>query len=149
MLGGTFLFSGFVKVADPMGMVHKLHAYAEVLKLPFSDFSLMLKVISVGLGTLEFVLGVYLLLRLRRRFATRATLAFMSVFTLLTAWIYVENPVSDCGCFGDALILTNGQTLAKNVVLLAAAVYMVFTPVRLRRVISERNGWLLSIYSWG
>ena len=149
MLGGTFLFSGFVKVADPMGMVHKLHAYAEVLKLPFSDFSLMLKVISVGLGTLEFVLGVYLLLRLRRRFATRATLAFMSVFTLLTAWIYVENPVSDCGCFGDALILTNGQTLAKNVVLLAAAVYMVFTPVRLRRVVSERNGWLLSIYSWG
>ncbi len=147
VLGGTFLFSGFVKVADPMGMTHKLHAYAASVGLPFDDFSLLLQTMAVSLGVLEFVLGVYLLIRLRRRLATRVTALFMAVFTLLTGWIYMSNPVPDCGCFGDAITLTNGETLAKNAILLVLSIYLLFTPVRLHRVMTSRNGWVVSIFS--
>lgn len=131
-----------------MGMVNKLYAYCMALQLPVSDNSLLLKFSAVSLGTVEFVLGVYLLMRLRRRIATRSAALFMFCFTLLTVWIYIQSPVADCGCFGDAVILTNGQTLAKNVMLLCMTVYLLFTPARLRRVVTERNAWVLSVYSW-
>lgn len=131
-----------------MGMVNKLYAYSAALELPLADDSLILKFSAVCLGTIEFILGVYLLMRLRRRIATRSAAIFMGGFTLLTIWIYFQNPVSDCGCFGDAVTLTNGETLVKNIVLLCMALYLLFTPVRLRRIVSERNAWALSIYSW-
>lgn len=148
LLGAAFVFSGFVKVADPMGMTHKLHAYAGAVGMSLKDGSILLQVGAVGLGTVEFVLGVYILLGIRRRVATIAATAFMLAFTLLTAWIYVKSPVPDCGCFGDAVILTHGQTLAKNVVLLAAAACLLTGRGRLRRVVSERNAWIVSIYVW-
>ena len=97
------MLSGFVKVADPMGMVHKLYAYAAYAQLHLADGGLGLHFASVALGTLEFMLGVYILLGLHRRLASRLTVGFMLVFTALTVWIYVANPVPDCGCFGDAV----------------------------------------------
>lgn len=148
LVGGTFLFSGFVKITDPQGMMNKLYAYAANWQLPIADNSLLLKFGAVSLGTLEFVMGVYTLMRFHRRTTQNVTALFMLVFTALTVWIYVADPVPDCGCFGDAVILGNGQTLVKNLVLLAAAFYLLFSPVRLRRLVSERNSWLLSIYSW-
>ena len=131
-----------------MGMVHKLHAYTIALNLPIADSSLLLEAAATVLGTIEFVLGVYLLLGFRRRFTTYAIAAFMFVFTIITAWIYVKNPVPDCGCFGDAIKLTNGQTFAKNIILLLASVVLLFRPFSGLRLISERNAWILSIYSW-
>lgn len=148
LLCATFIFSGFVKVADPMGMTHKLHAYASALNLPYSQSMLLLEFLACALGTIEFVLGVYLLLGVHRRWTSRITAAFMLVFTALTAWIYIDNPVPDCGCFGDAIILTNGQTLLKNLVLLAAALFLFYKPARIHRLISTRNSWVISIYSW-
>lgn len=106
-----------------MGMTHKLHAYASALNLPYSQSMLLLEFAACALGTIEFVLGVYLLLGVHRRWTARITTVFMLVFTALTTWIYIDNPVPDCGCFGDAIILTNAQTLLKNIVLLAASVF--------------------------
>lgn len=148
LLGATFLFSGFVKVADPMGMTHKLYAYSSATGLPWGEYSLLLQMTAVALGTLEFVIGVYTLLGIRRKFTTRATALFMAAFTAMTVWIYIDNPVSDCGCFGDAVTLTNGQSLAKNIVLLAASLYLLYGPVRTRRIVSDRNSWLVSVYAW-
>lgn len=148
VLGATFLLSGFVKIADPMGMVNKFFAYAMTCHIPIDDDSLILKFCAVSLGVIEFILGVYLIMRLRRKIATRFAALFMFIFTALTIWIYIESPVPDCGCFGDAITLTNGQTLLKNIVLLVLSVYLLYTPIRLRRFVSERNAWLLSIFSW-
>lgn len=131
-----------------MGMTHKLHAYASALNLPYSSSMLLLEFAACALGTIEFVLGVYLLLGVHRRWTARITTVFMLVFTALTTWIYIDNPVPDCGCFGDAIILTNAQTLLKNIVLLAASVFLLYKPARIHRLISTRNSWVISIYSW-
>ncbi len=147
LLAATFLFSGFAKALDPMGMEHKLEAYCAAWGVPIMAGSLYLDVAAILLALVEFSLGIYLLLGIRQRLAGIGTLVFMSVMTLMTLYIYIYSPVSDCGCFGDALILTNGQTLAKNIVLLACAILLVCQRQRSLRIISEHNQWLLSLYS--
>ena len=148
VLAGTFLFSGFIKVADPMGMTHKLYAYAVALGIPFADSSLLLEVAAAAVGCLEFVLGIYLLLGVRRRLAIHLGFWMMVGFTAITLWSYLTSPVPDCGCFGDALRLTHRQTLGKNVVLLACAAYLLWCPCQIRRLISVRNAWVVSLYAW-
>lgn len=86
-MGFTFLASGFVKVADPMGMTHKLYAYMAHWGVPVTNGSLLLQVGAVVLGVAEFMLGVYLVLGARRRMATPAVAVVMALMTGLTAWI--------------------------------------------------------------
>lgn len=149
LLGGTFLFSGFVKVADPMGMTHKLHTYLAALNWrTIAEAQLLQEAATTALGTLEFVLGASLLLGIRRKFTAQCTLLFTLAFTLLTIWVYAAAPVADCGCFGDAVTLTNGQTLFKNILLLAASLWFVSHWQLTRRIVSERHAWIGSIYSW-
>ena len=131
-----------------MGMTFKIHAYTTAVGIHLSEYSLLLEFAATALGTLEFILGVYLLLGIHRRLTTRCLALFMLLFTAITVWIYIANPVSDCGCFGDAIKLTNGQTLVKNIVLLACATILVWRPQKLRRIITARNSWIVSIYSW-
>ena len=71
---------------------------------------------------LEFILGIYLFFGIRRRVAPLLVLLVMSFMTPLTLWLAIANPISDCGCFGDAVVLTNWETFFKNVVLLIAAI---------------------------
>ena len=116
VLGVVFVFSGFVKAVDPLGSAYKFSDYFTAFKLGFLDF------ISLPLGVLlsafEMVLGIILILGYRRRITYIVLLWFMSFFTLLTLVLAIFNPVSDCGCFGDALILTNWETFLKNVFLM-------------------------------
>lgn len=128
LLAATFIFSGFVKAADPMGMEHKLEAYLQALGGDFpwiqSRFlagTVYLDVPVILLAALEFLLGVYFLFGIHQRFSTIVGTLFMTAMTCITLYIYLYNPVADCGCFGDAVTLTNGETLAKNVVLLLCA----------------------------
>ncbi len=149
LLAATLIVSGFVKAVDPMGMYYKLNAYFLYWGMDFGDGSVLVDGLVVCIATVEFILGIYLLLGIRRRFTTTAILLFMAAMTLLTAYIYAFNPVADCGCFGDAIVLSNGATLLKNVVLLLAA-GVVFRKRRLLfRLISERNQWITSLYAWG
>ena len=117
VVGLTLVFSGFVKAVDPLGTVYKLQDYAEATGLAGIFPEWLLIMAAVALSLFEFALGVSVLFAIGRKTASRLTLAFMTVMTLITVWIYIANPVSDCGCFGDALKLSNGETLLKNVVL--------------------------------
>lgn len=128
LLAATFIFSGFVKAADPMGMEHKLEAYLQALGGDFpwiqSHFlagTIYLDLPVVLLAAFEFLLGVYFLFGIHQRLTTLLGAAFMTLMTCVTLYIYFYDPVPDCGCFGDAIVLTNGQTLAKNIVLLLCA----------------------------
>ena len=89
LLAGTFLFSGFVKALDPMGMEHKLAAYFTHWGINLPAGSLYLDAAVLLLALAEFTLGVYLLLGMRKRVAAIGSFAFMLVMTLLTIYICV------------------------------------------------------------
>lgn len=150
VLGLTFVLSGVVKNIDPAGMGYKIQAYLSAWGIAVGNESIVLLVSAVVMGTLEFVIGVHLLLGMRSRLSTSAACLFMTLMTGLTIYIYAYNPVPDCGCFGEAITLTNLQTLQKNIVLLTCAVLLVVRArdIRKWRLISERNQWLTSLYSY-
>jgi len=116
ILGMVFIFSGFVKAVDPLGSAYKFADYFTAFKLGFLEFLAL--PIGVLLSAFELVLGIALILGYRKRIIFTITMWFMVFFTLLTFILALFNPVTDCGCFGDALILTNWQTFFKNVVLM-------------------------------
>ena len=103
--------------------------------------------LSVLQAGIEFCLGVFLLFAIRRRSTSRLILLVMLVMTPLTLWLALENPISDCGCFGDALVLTNWQTFWKNVLLLALSVVVACWPLSMFRFVSESNQWIVTNYS--
>ena len=148
VLAATFIFSGFVKAADPMGMFHKLGVYFAHWGYTFPLDSVVLRGMVVCLAVVEFVLGLHFLLGMRMRLTAWCSSLFMLAMTLLTIYIYRYEPVADCGCFGDAYVLSNGATLAKNVVLLLLCGLCLFAGRYTKRFISERNQWLTSIYTW-
>lgn len=124
LLALTFLFSGFVKAVDPLGTVYKIEDYLKAFGGWLTDLMPLAGVAAVGLITLELLLGVCMLLNVRTQWTAWISLAFYLIMTPLTLWIALTNPVSDCGCFGDALVLTNWQTFWKNVVLLSLVIVL-------------------------
>ena len=117
IVGLVFIFSGFVKGVDPLGTVYRMNDYFQVFGMPWAtQFSLVL---TIFLCLLEFSLGISLLFNLWIRRMAWPLLFVMIYFTVLTFFDATLNMVPDCGCFGDALKLTNLQTFLKNVVLLA------------------------------
>ena len=147
VLAATFIFSGYVKAIDPLGTLYKLKDYAAAMSLNglLPDWALV--GVAIALGALEFALGVFMLFAVRRHVVSRITLAFMTAMTVLTLWIFVADPVKDCGCFGDALKLTNGETLLKNIVLIACAALVAWRPVDMARFISRSNQWIVRYYT--
>ena len=89
LLAGTFLFSGFVKAVDPRGMCIKFNAYLGHFDLHFEDNSLLLQFAAIALATTETMLGMNLLLGIRRRLTTLAIAAFMAIMTAITIYIYM------------------------------------------------------------
>ena len=123
-LGLVFLFSGFVKAVDPFGTVYKTLDYLSAFGLDI--FNVFVLPLAFAQLALEFGMGACLLLGIYRRFHSILFLLFMCFMTPLTLYLAIKNPVTDCGCFGDALIITNWQTFYKNLVLLAATVVVFF-----------------------
>ena len=147
VLAATFIFSGYVKAIDPLGTLYKLKDYAAAMSLNGLLPDWVLVGVAIALGALEFALGVFMLFAVRRHVVSRITLAFMAVMTVLTLWIFVADPVKDCGCFGDALKLTNGETLLKNIVLIACAALVAWRPTDMARFISRSNQWIVRYYT--
>ncbi len=147
VLAVTFIFSGYVKAIDPLGTQYKIRDYLTAVSIGDYVPDWLTLGSSVALATLEFALGIFILFAIRRRFTSRVILAFMAVMTLITVWIAIANPVSDCGCFGDAITLTNVQTLLKNVVLTACAVVVCRCRERMFRFVSENNQWIAVNYT--
>lgn len=146
-LGFTFVFSGFVKAVDPLGTTYKIQDYLQAFGLSFFDqYALFF---SFVVFCFEFVLGMFLLLGIRQGISAWLTAVFMSLMTLLTLVIALSNPVSDCGCFGDALVLSNWQTFGKNLVLIVLAFVLFSYKDSLYRVFGKKTqnwaAWLCLI----
>ena len=147
MVSPTLILSGYVKAIDPLGTQYKIQDYLSALSLDgiFPDWTTLGT--SVLLSAIEFSLGIFLLFAIHRRLVTKLVLALMVVMTVISAWLWIANPISDCGCFGDAIVLTNGQTFAKNVVLLAASAVLYRHPLAMVRFISKTNQWIVINYT--
>ena len=148
VLAVVFIFSGFVKAIDPLGTQYKIQDYIDAFGWTgvFPDFVPFL--VSALLGMLEFCLGVYLFFGIRRIIAPRAVVLVMAIMTPLTFWLALDNPVSDCGCFGDAVVLSNWETFWKNVVLLAMAVVVLKWRKRIFPLVTTRFDWLIALYGF-
>jgi len=117
IVGMVFIFSGFVKGVDPTGFVYRMEDYFYAFGITWAvPFCLYL---TIFLLTLEFVIGVSLLFNLWIRVTVWILLPMLTFFTFLTFFDAVYNLVPDCGCFGDAIKITNLQTFLKNLVLMA------------------------------
>ena len=147
LLSATFIFSGVVKLIDPRGTQYKIEDYAIAFGLTSVTAYLPPLILAVALDILETYVGFNLFYGIRRRTTTRLAFAMMLVLTPITLYLALTNAISDCGCFGDALHLTHWQTFTKNVVLLLAALAVMLNPRRLTRFITERNQWLLWLYT--
>ncbi len=124
LLGVTFIVSGWAKCVDPWGFVYKLEDYLSVWGLLGSvprEFTL---IGAVALSMLEFCTGVALATGCLRRAAPAVATVIMAGMLPLSVYIYVADPVADCGCFGDLLVISNLATMLKNIVLAALAVYL-------------------------
>jgi len=122
LTGLLFVFSGFVKGIDPMGTAFKLNDYFTAFNLGFLDG--MAVPLSITLCLVEFIAGMMLLSGSMIPLASWMAALFMALFTPLTLVLAIFNPVSDCGCFGDAIHLTNWQTFFKNVVITLIVVFV-------------------------
>ena len=143
----TFVFSGGVKLVDPVGMQYKIEDYLAAFGIACSPDAVWPLLLAVALPLLEFLLGIYLFFGIRRRLASWTAFGFMLLYTPLTLWLALTNGVADCGCFGDAIHLTNWQTFWKNVALLMMTFIIWWKGRHMTRFISENAQWLISLYS--
>ncbi|TVQ13996.1 MAG: DoxX family protein [Bacteroidetes bacterium] len=143
LFGVIFIFSGFVKAIDPLGSTYKFQDYFMAFGTEWL-FPTALP-LSIFMSGLEFVIGFTVLLGIKMRYSAWGGLLFMLVFTPLTLYIAIFEPVSDCGCFGDALIISNWATFYKNIFILAAAVFIFVYKDRVKPLWSERKDWYLVI----
>ena len=114
LLGLVFVFSGYVKAVDPLGSTYKIQDYMAAMGLDF--FAPIALVIGIGLAAFEFLIGVCLVLGTNLKSTSILAFVMMCFMTPLTLWIAIADPVTDCGCFGDALVISNWQTFWKNIV---------------------------------
>jgi len=147
ILAAVLILSGFVKAVDPLGTQYKISDYLGALQLEAYVPDTLALGVSILLSAFEFILGTLLLLAIRRRTVSVLTLLLLGVMTPITLWLAVANPVSDCGCFGDAIVLTNWQTFGKNVVLLALALVIWHWPLLMVRFISRGTQWIVINYT--
>ncbi len=127
LLGLVFIFSGVVKAIDPLGTTYKIEDYLKAFGGFFTELMPLAETAAFCLIVIELTLGVCMVLHIKTEWTSWISLAFYCVMTPLTLYIALTNPVSDCGCFGEALILTNWQTFWKNVMLMLLVVILLIT----------------------
>ena len=143
----TFIFSGFVKAIDPIGTQYKLQDYLGAIGMAGILPNWTLLAVAVFLAAIEFCIGIFLLFAIQRRLISKLTVAFMAFMTMVTVWIVVADPVKDCGCFGDALHLTNTETLIKNIVLFVCSLAIMYRPLAMFQFVSKSNQWIVTNYT--
>ena len=147
ILGVTFLFSGTVKSIDPIGGAIQMEEYFGAFGLtalnPIALFT------AINLSAVEFLLGLCIILAVYRKFTTFCMLVFMTFMTVLTLYLAIFNPVHDCGCFGQAIILTNTQTFLKNaLVLLPTAIVTFIYHKKMTPVYTYKAYWFAVIFGY-
>lgn len=145
-VGGVFIFSGFTKGVDPWGTYYKITDYLNAMGLEgWAGTALFL---AVAIAALEFMLGVALAVGAYRRSAPWLALLVMLVMTPLTLWLAVTGAVPDCGCFGDALHMSNWATFGKNILLLLGIIYLLFFNTTVRGVYGPAVQWMVMALSF-
>ena len=147
LTAALFIFSGFVKAVDPLGTQYKINDYLSALGLDCLISDMITLPASMLISAFEFCCGVFLLFAVRSKLTTRVVLAFMLVMTIITLWIAVADPISDCGCFGDALVIGNTATFLKNVVLTAFAVLLCIYYGDLVQIVRRSAQWVIINYT--
>lgn len=144
LVGGLFIFSGLIKLNDPVGTEIKMEEYFEVFAADFGSFFLFFKSIAMEIGmvmiVLEIVLGVAVLIHYRMRITTVVLLVLMIFFTFLTFYSAYFNKVTDCGCFGDAIKLTPWESFYKDIFLMAFVLHLFWYRKTYQPLLREKTG---------
>lgn len=143
-VGGVFICSGFAKSVDLWGGVYKIEEY--LLAWGMTQPRILVLAAAAMLCWTEFVAGVLTLLGCYRRAVVWLLTAFMAVMLPLTAYIWAVDPVSDCGCFGEWLVLSNAATFWKNVVIVVALVPLLMWNRRVAGVFVPYTQWLVGAW---
>lgn len=150
-VGCLFIFSGLIKLNDPIGTEIKMEEYFEVFAADFGSFFNFFIPYALEIGliliVLEVVLGVAVLLQYRMELTTKVLLALMVFFTFLTFYSAYFNKVTDCGCFGDAIKLTPWQSFSKDIVLMFFVVHLFWYRTRLKPILRTRTGNAIIIFT--
>lgn len=149
LVGLLFLFSGFVKINDPLGFSYKLDEYFHVFDssfgLPYSVFGPWSLNLAFFIGVFETLLALNLIFGLNPTFTTTSLLIMIIFFTFLTGYSAVTKKVTDCGCFGDAIKLTPVQSFIKDVILSVLIGYLFIYKDNLYAFFKELINTILSI----
>ena len=145
IVGLTFVFSGFVKAIDPLGSTYKFEDYFTAFGGFFEHLTPIAFPAAIALSTLELLIGVCLLLKIKLKTMSVVALLFMAVMTPLTLYIALKNPVTDCGCFGDAIILGNWTTFYKNLMLVALILLVLIFNRQFKNLFMPKVEWAIVI----
>ena len=145
ILGLTFMFSGIVKAIDPVGTQIKFSDYLYAFGMGGMMLDSTLLILACILAGFEILIGAYLFVGAFCRGTSLITLIMMGVFTPFTLYLAIKNPVEDCGCFGDALVLTNWQTFGKNMLLLALAIVVFVLRKHIKPFVVGRRQWIVTV----
>ena len=145
-VGGLFAFSGFVKAIDPWGTCYKVTDYLTAMGL--EQWTSMALFVSVCLAAIEFMTGIFIIVGAYRRSAPVIALLLMLVMTPLTLWLAVTDAVPDCGCFGDALHLSNWATFGKNLLLTLGIIYLMLFNKSVRGIYGPVVHWVVGALSF-
>ncbi len=145
LIGITFIFSGFVKGIDPWGSTYKFTDYFNAMGMEWLLWAAF--PLGVLLALAEFTIGVAMLFNILTRFFSWMALLFMAIFLPLTLWVAIKNPVTDCGCFGDALVISNWATFYKNIVLAILAIIVVIYRKDMKWPAAQKTSNILGIAS--
>ncbi|MEO5984667.1 MAG: BT_3928 family protein [Ferruginibacter sp.] len=138
--GALFIFSGLIKAIDPRGLAYKMQEFFEVfaregffksLMDALGNYALPFSIIMI---TLEVILGFSLLLGWQKKITSLLLLLLMIFFTFLTAFVLFSGKIEACGCFGDCIAITPGQTFAKDILLLFLIVLLIWKQKYIRPI---------------
>lgn len=141
LTGVVFIFSGTVKAIDPLGSAYKFHDYFQAFHMDYL-FWLSLP-LAIILCTAEFIIGFAIITGVKQKAGIWGAMLLMIIFTPLTLVLALTNPVSDCGCFGDAIHLTNWQTFGKNVVLVLLIIVLYSGIKQSRQLFKKFTEWVI------
>ena len=146
VVGGLFVFSGFTKAVDPWGTCYKITDYLNAMGMEqWGNTALFL---AVALAALEFMVGIAIVVGAYRRSSVVIALLMMAVMTPVTLWLAISDAVPDCGCFGDALHLSNWATFFKNVLLILGLIYLLMFNKSLRGIYGPAVHWMVMAVSF-
>lgn len=142
IVGLVFLFSGFVKIIDPAGVGLIIEEYFNLIGL--GNWHTFYVIIGALLSITEMLLGIGILIGLRMKIMARGALWLMLSFTIITFLLAIFNPITDCGCFGEAIKLTNWETFFKDLVLLFFALILYFQKDRFIPIAPPKWEWVFT-----